>query len=142
MNMKSLKDFISPVNEASLLDDFDVMLQAAENGKYDSYFDQIINEYPKYEAGKDAFGRKIEVGDWVICIPPGSKAYCYMTFGVVKKITPKKFTILVASNLGQMSWNAWKKRDAASQEAVMTISCSPSNIFKIVNKDDFINTLG
>ena len=140
--MDNLKDFINTINEASLLDDFEVMLQAAENGKYDSYFDQIINEYPKYEAGKDAFGRKIEVGDWVICIPPGSKANCYMTFGVVKKVTPKKFTVLVASNIKQLSWNAWSKRDAASKEAVMSISCSPSNIFKIVNKDDFIQTLG
>lgn len=140
--MKNLKDFINSINEASLLDDFDVMMQAAENGKYDDYFEQIINDYPKNDAGKDAFGRKIEAGDWVVCIPPGGKAFCDMTFGIVKKITPKKFTILVASNLGQMSWNAWKKRDAASKESVMSISCNPSQIFKIVDKDDFIQTLG
>lgn len=140
--MENLKDFINSMNEASLLDDFDVILQAAENGKYDNYFEQIMNDYPKNDAGKDAFGRKIEVGDWVVCIPPGSKAFCNMTFGVVKKITPKKFTILVKSNLRQMSWNAWTKRDAVSGEAVMTISCGPNNVFKIVNKDDFIQTLG
>ena len=69
--MKSLKDFISPVNEASLLDDFDVLMQSAEDGKYDNYFEQIINDYPKYEAGKDAFGRKIEVGDCRIHIQAG-----------------------------------------------------------------------
>ena len=46
------------------------------------------------------------------------------------------------SNLGQMSWNAWTKRDAASKESVMNIYCNPSQIFKIVDKDDFIQTLG
>ena len=138
--MKNLKDFINSVNE-SLLDDFDVMMQAAENGKYDHYFEQIINDYPKNEAGKDAFGRKVEAGDWVVCIPPGSKAFCDMTFGVVKKVTPKKFTILVASNLGQMSFRAWKKREAARNEAIMSISCNPSQIFTIFDKDDFIETL-
>lgn len=140
--MENLKDFINSINEASLLDDFDVMMQAAENGKYDDYFEQIINDYPKNEAGKDAFGRKVEAGDWVVCIPPGSKAFCDMTFGVVKKVTPKKFTILVASNLGQMSFRTWKKREAARNEAIMPISCNPSQIFKIIDKDDFIETLG
>lgn len=140
--MENLKDFINSINEASLLDDFDVMMQAAENGKYDDYFEQIINDYPKNEAGKDAFGRKVEAGDWVVCIPPGSKAFCDMTFGVVKKVTPKKFTILVASNLGQMSFRTWKKREAARNEAIMSISCNPSQIFKIIDKDDFIETLG
>jgi hypothetical protein len=133
---------ISEILNESLMDDFDVMMQAAENGKYDNYFEQIINDYPKNEAGKDAFGRKVEAGDWVVCIPPGGKAVCNMTFGVVKKVTPKKFTILVKSNLKQMSWNAWTKRDAVSKESVMTISCNPSQIFKIVDKDDFIQTLG
>ena len=133
---------ISEILNESLMDDFDVMMQAAENGKYDNYFEQIINDYPKNEAGKDAFGRKVEAGDWVVCIPPGGKAVCNMTFGVVKKVTPKKFTILVKSNLKQMSWNAWTKRDAVSKESVMTISCNPSQIFKIVDKDDFIETLG
>ena len=140
--MESLKDFINSVNEASILDDFDVMMQAAEDGKYDNYFEQIINDYPKNEAGKDAFGRKVEAGDWVVCIPPGGKAFCNMTFGVVKKVTPKKFTILIKSNLGQMSWNAWVKREAASKEAVMNIYCNPSQIFKILDKDAFIQTLG
>lgn len=65
-----------------------------------------------------------------------------MTFGVVKKVTPKKFTILVASNLGQMSFRTWKKREAARNEAIMSISCNPSQIFKIIDKDDFIETLG
>lgn len=133
---------LSEILNESLMDDFDVMMQAAENGKYDNYFEQIINDYPKNEAGKDAFGRKVEEGDWVVCIPPGGKAVCNMTFGVVKKVTPKKFTILVKSNLKQMSWNAWTKRDTVSKEAVMTISCNPSQIFKIVDKDDFIQTLG
>lgn len=45
--MENLKDFINSMNEASLLDDFDVMMQSAENGKYDNYFEQIINDYPK-----------------------------------------------------------------------------------------------
>lgn len=126
----------------SLVDDFEELNKTAEIGIEDSNFARIINEFPKAsESGCDAFGRKLEVGDWVICIPPGSRTDSVLTFGKVKKISPKKISVTVKSNERQINWKSIKKIIAARNSPVMDVLLFPEYIFKITNKNDFLKTL-
>ena len=121
LNMKNLKDFIDMANESSLLDDFDALMDKADKGFNDTYFEKICGDFPINKPGHDAYGRKLEVGDWVSFIDTGApKSQLKQLLGMVVKITPKRITV--------------KREDYTS-------SVEPSNVFKITNQKEFITSV-
>ena len=143
--MKTLQDYFEikeEINEASLLDINDV-ISDTDAKVLDKYAEHLFKEYPKYEQpGMDACGRKLEPGDWVMCIPPGSKSQAVQQFGIVVKCSAKRTTISVPSKYG--SWQYFyfgKGRQPQAENPFRNISLSSEYIFKIVDKDEFIKTL-
>lgn len=117
--MEKFKDLYC--NE-SLLDDLDTLMDKTDKSTKKVFYSDIVKKYPKNDPGCDAYGRKLEVGDWVIYISVGmGKAKLRQELGVVMKITPKRITI--GNDLG-------------------TASINPNNIFKIIDQNAFIESLG
>ena len=50
----------------SLLDDLDTMMSQADKSDKEMIYADIVKNYPINKPGYDAYGRKLEVGDWVI----------------------------------------------------------------------------
>lgn len=75
--------------EASVLD-LDELIDDSDKKVMDKVADKLFNEYPINEPGKDAYGRKLEVGDWVMCVPTGQKSLAAMTFGIIKRMSAKR----------------------------------------------------
>ena len=106
----------------SLLDDLDTMMSQADKSDKEMIFTDIVKNYPINKPGYDAYGRKLEVGDWVVYIDTGvSKNKLRQDLGIVVKITPKRITI--GDDFG-------------------TTSVNPNNVFKITDKSEFIESLG
>lgn len=106
----------------SLLDDLDTLMDNADKSAKKVFYADIVKKYPINKPGHDAYGRKLEVGDWVVYIDTGcSKSQLRQDLGIVVKITPKRITI--GDDFG-------------------TKSVNPNNIFKIMDKSKFIESLG
>lgn len=138
--MIKLQNYIKDIFESNLLD-LDDVVSDSDVAVLDKFADKLFNEYPINEPGKDAYGRKLEVGDWVMCIPAGTKSNIAQTFGIVKRISAKRITISVKTNTKQAGWMSVKFNKKRFAEATMDISVEPKNVFKITNKDEFVDTL-
>jgi hypothetical protein len=143
--MKTLQDYINEyeeINEASLLD-MDELISDTDAKMLEYKAKELFEKYPvKGQPGVDAYGRKLEHGDWVICVPPGSKSQAVQQFGIVQKITAKKITISVPSHYGSWQYFYWGNGKANQEESPFrNISLSSEYIFKIMDKQSFINTL-
>lgn len=116
--MENLAKFMSE----SLLDNLDTMMGQADKSDKDMIFTELINKYPINKPGYDAYGRKLEVGDWVVYIDTGvGKSQLRQDLGKVLKIAPKRITI---------------------GDGFGTVSVNPNNVFKIMDKSEFIESLG
>ena len=144
MNLKNYitqaKEIQSELNEASLLD-IDEIIDDSDKKVMDTVADKLFNEYPINEPGKDAYGRTIEPGDWVICVPTGQKSLAAMTFGIIKKLSAKRVTVSIKTNKKQAGWISAKFNPKRFAEATMDISVDPKFIFKITDKDKFAASL-
>lgn len=142
--MKNLQELLMDIDE-SVLDD-DLLDQYSPSNMTDKMKDILLFKYPKEIPGCDAYGRTLEVGDWVVCVPPGKKSNTSQVFGIVSKLTAKRvtvqiradanFTIYGASTYGQQMLDKRTK-----QNPLMTISVPTSMVFKITNKEEFLSTI-
>lgn len=130
----------SELNEASVLD-LDELMDDSDKAVMDKVADKLFNEYPINEPGKDAYGRKLEVGDWAMCVPTGQKSLAAMTFGIIKRISAKRITISIKTNKEQAGWISARNSPHRFAEATMDISVDPKFVFKIMNKREFVDTL-
>ena len=130
----------SELNEASILD-LDDLLHDSDKKVIDKAADMLFNEYPINEPGKDAYGRPIAPGDWVVCVPTGQKSLAAMTFGIIKRLSAKRVTVSIKSDKGHVGWLSAMKNPKRYAEATMDISVDPKFIFKITDKENFINSL-
>lgn len=140
--MKTLRELLntdSIITQESLLDDPDILSKAVDDAVIEDQLRKIFNKYPINEPGKDAYGRPLEVGDWVSCVPPGSKSAATQTFGVVVKLSPKRVTISIKTDSAKMGWQKRSEFDFSAD--MMNISIPTSMVFKIVDKEEFIKTL-
>lgn len=128
------------LNEASVLD-LDDLMDISDKTVIDSVADKLFNEYPINEPGKDAYGRVINPGDWVVCVPTGQKSLAAMTFGIVKKLSAKRITVAIKTNKEQAGWKSVRNNPNRFAEATMDISVDPKFIFKITDKKQFAETL-
>ena len=119
--MKNLKELLSDVDE-SLLDDEDTILQDTRDNFLLSQAEKIWQKYPTdVNPGCDGYGRKLNVGEWVVFIPTSMrKSMLRVNLGVVLRLSKQKITIG-----GKMG----------------TYSIWPSNVFKIEDKEKFIKTV-
>ena len=107
----------------------------------------LLFKYPKEIPGCDAYGRTLEVGDWVFCVPTGQKGLPRQTFGIVAKITPKRLTICVGFDFDNMGFHRRRSSGGTSitpQEDLpktMNISVPCSAVVKIIDKDEFLSTI-
>ena len=126
--------------EASVLD-LDELIDDSDKAVMDKVADKLFNEYPINEPGKDAYGRKLEVGDWVMCVPTGQKSLAAMTFGIIKRMSAKRITISIKTNKKQAGWVSARFNPKRFSEATMDISVDPKFVFKITDKQAFVDTL-
>lgn len=126
--------------EASVLD-LDELIDDSDKAVMDKVADKLFNEYPINEPGKDAYGRKLEAGDWVMCVPTGQKSLAAMTFGIIKRISAKRITISIKTNKEHASWKSVRNSPHRFAEATMDISVDPKFVFKIMDKQEFADTL-
>ena len=141
--MKKLNDFINDellendeTFQESLLDDEETLIKSVDNTAFKKYGEMLYKEYPKYTAGYDAYGRKLEVGDWVIYVPTGAgKAAISLKFGIIGKLTPKKVQVIVPEY--NVRWHGF----GAITGSRNFMNIDPQKVFKITNKDEFVSTL-
>jgi hypothetical protein len=134
------KEINTELLEASMLD-LDELIDDSDKKVMDQVADKLFNEYPINEPGKDAYGRKLEVGDWVMCVPTGQKSLAAMTFGIIKRMSAKRITISIKSNAKQAGWKSVRNSPHRFAEATMDISVDPKFVFKIMDKQEFADTL-
>lgn len=133
--MKGLKN----VMQESLMDDEDIIMASAKQAADETIFAELVNNYPIDEPGKDSYGRQLNVGDWVVCVPPGSKANASMTFGVVVKITSKRITVSITNDLNKRTYAA--KWYSAEEPGMRSVSLPCNMVFKIMDKQEFVRTV-
>lgn len=146
--MKNLQELLVDIDE-SVLDD-DLLDQYSPSNMTDKMKDMLLFKYPKEIPGCDAYGRTLEIGDWVVCVPPGKKSNASQVFGIISKITAKRvtvqiradinFTTYMSSTYGQHYGQQWLDQ-RTKQSPLMTISVPTSMVFKITNKVEFLSTI-
>ena len=141
--MNTLQDVIKyklhEVNEGIL--DLDDLMDDSDKAVADTVADKLFNEYPINEPGKDAYGRTLTVGDWIVCVPPGMKSLAAMTFGIVKKLSAKRITVAIKSSTSHAGWKSVRNNAHRFAEATMDISVDPKFVFKITDKVEFTKSL-
>ena len=144
--MKTLQDYIKDINEEDIEEsilDTEELISATDAKMLEYKAKELFEKYPvKGQPGVDAYGRKLEAGDWVICIPPGGKAQVVQQFGIVQKLSAKRTTISVPSHYG--SWQYFYRGNGnknQEESPFRNISLSSEYIFKITDKQSFVDTL-
>ena len=143
--MKNLQELLVDVDE-SMLDD-DLLDQYSPSNMTDKIKEILLFKYPKEIPGCDAYGRTLEVGDWVFCVPTGQKGLPRQTFGIVAKITPKRLTICVGFDFDNMGFHRRRSLGGTSitppedLPKTMNISVPCSAVVKIIDKDEFLSTI-
>lgn len=138
--MKNLQELLVDIDE-SVLDD-DILTQYSPTNMTDKIKDILLHEYPKDIPGCDAYGRTLEIGDWVFCIPTGQKGLPRQTFGVIIKITPKRLTVGIGFDPDNMGFQRRRNFIFTNEYPdTMNISVPCTAVIKIDNKEKFISTL-
>lgn len=138
--IKRNNEIQTELNEASVLD-LDDLMNDSDKSVMDKVADKLFNEYPINEPSKDAYGRTIAPGDWVVCVPTGQKSLAAMTFGIIKRLSAKRVTVSIKTNKNQVGWISARNNPKRFSEATMDISVDPKFIFKITDKEKFANSL-
>ena len=141
--MKTLQDYIKDINEEDIEEsilDTEELISATDAKMLEYKAKELFEKYPvKGQPGVDAYGRKLEAGDWVICIPPGGKAQAVQQFGIVQKLTAKRITVSIPSHYG--TWQYLKWSNNRDESPFRDINLSSEYIFKITDKQSFVDTL-
>lgn len=142
--MKNLQDVLMEIDE-SILDSEDEVIQSLEKYMEEKEIEKLMTEYPKDVPGHDAYGRKLEVGDWVFCMPMGQKGLPRQTFGVIAKITPKRLTVSIGFDLDNVGWNKrtsimWGKSTMPEWKTI-NVSVPCTAVIKIINKEEFRDSI-
>lgn len=146
--MKNLQELLVDIDESVL--DNDILDQYSPSNMTDKMKEILLFKYPKEIPGCDAYGRTLEVGDWVVCVPPGKKSTACQVFGIVSKMTAKRITIQIRADVNFTSYTHsslapklgqyWLDQKTG-QSPYMTVNVSPSMVFKITNKEEFLSTV-
>lgn len=144
--MKNLQELLVDIDE-SVLDD-NLLDQYSPSNMTDKMKDILLFKYPKEIPGCDAYGRTLEVGDWVVCVPPGKKSTACQVFGIVSKMTAKRVTVqirsdenFVSTGMGYQYYASLQRKTEIMKSPLMTVIVPPSMVFKITNKEEFLSTI-
>lgn len=145
--MESLKLFlnneIEMVSEAMTESHWNAISIAKEYGD----LEKVLSTYPKNQPGHDAYGRKLEIGDWVLCIPSTSRTNSSQQLGIVAKVTAKQVSILIPANSKNIRVEVLrmvKYDDTLTKklsDEFMAVVMPGDKVFKITNIDDFMKSL-